>query len=251
MKLKNLFSYRTLTTASNAIQKSVNPVSYQESVQTAIAEIHNSFDTASERLLKEAQEIISAPVDENALLRYQLGFTETKGAKEAANAGEKKQEQRELLETVLYYQTQYPKYKFITENQVIDICTKYGLLFGSTERYIGDIPVKNLLEIKEFKDNKGYIKPDDLNRIDYHGRSYFPTDINNLPNIESYSYVQDSLMICAPANEMKIYEHDRVVSGYKIVPDPIVLCPIKKGYLIISKWGLEGEDKSLVNEVNN
>ena len=37
----------------------------------------------------------------------------------------------------------------------------------------------------------------------------------------------------------------------KDVPDPIVLHFMTDGYLIVSKWGIEGEDPSLVNEIMN
>ena len=32
---------------------------------------------------------------------------------------------------------------------------------------------------------------------------------------------------------------------------PIVLHWVKEGFLIVSKWGLEGNDPALVNEISN
>jgi hypothetical protein len=46
----------------------------------------------------------------------------------------------------------------------------------------------------------------------------------------------------------------RIEDGYRLeynLPDPIVLQPVNGGYLIVSKWGLEGEDAELTNEKMN
>lgn len=43
--------------------------------------------------------------------------------------------------------------------------------------------------------------------------------------------------------------------GYKLtkkhIPDPVVLQPIKNGYLIITAWGDEASDELVVNQINN
>lgn len=42
-----------------------------------------------------------------------------------------------------------------------------------------------------------------------------------------------------------------VRDGFKLEYDPIVLQPVDKGYLVISKWGIEGEDEIVVNQKMN
>ncbi len=60
--------------------------------------------------------------------------------------------------------------------------------------------------------------------------------------------------ICAPQTDFNTAGYE-VKDGYKLVYDPIVIQPVKYksivGGLIVSKWGLEGKDESLVNEKQN
>jgi len=44
--------------------------------------------------------------------------------------------------------------------------------------------------------------------------------------------------------------------GYKLerkieIPDPVVLQPVKGGYLILTAWGDEASDPLVMNEINN
>jgi hypothetical protein len=43
--------------------------------------------------------------------------------------------------------------------------------------------------------------------------------------------------------------------GYKLekkhIPDPVVLQPVKNGYLILTAWGNESEDELVVNQKFN
>ena len=44
------------------------------------------------------------------------------------------------------------------------------------------------------------------------------------------------------------------VKGHKLemsIPDPIVLQPVKGGYLIVTAWGDEASDAAVVNEIKN
>lgn len=64
--------------------------------------------------------------------------------------------------------------------------------------------------------------------------------------------VSKKLKICAPAKDMEIPKGKQLV-GYKIkdIPDPVVLQPVKGGYLIVCAWGDEASDPIVVNEINN
>lgn len=63
-----------------------------------------------------------------------------------------------------------------------------------------------------------------------------------------------NLQICAPVKDMDISGLE-LVEGYKLkeihIPDPVVLQPVKGGYLILTKWGDEASDPILQNEINN
>lgn len=64
--------------------------------------------------------------------------------------------------------------------------------------------------------------------------------------------VDKSLRICAPLKDMEIPQ-GKEVKGYKIqdIPDPVVLQPVRGGYLIVCAWGDEASDEIVVNEINN
>jgi hypothetical protein len=68
----------------------------------------------------------------------------------------------------------------------------------------------------------------------------------------------DSFIICAPSEDMNITDSGK--QGYfvgdkvkvkKQVPDPVVLKPVKHGYLIVTAWGDEASDPLVVNEKKN
>lgn len=69
-------------------------------------------------------------------------------------------------------------------------------------------------------------------------------------NIESSSF-----KICAPVKDMDISGLE-LKEGYKLqrkieIPDPVVLQPVKGGYLIITAWGDEASDPLVLNENHN
>lgn len=246
------------------------------SVQTVvdtIQEIHDSFDNSADRLLKEAQAIVELPISEEALLKKHLGFINAIGVQENDNRIKKITTNKELMKNLLELSNKYPAYKFIHESKAREICEKYGLLMGNVSLYKDDIPTKNLKEIAAFKDNN-HIKEEDMLYIMNIGFSAMSGAITNIVSYEAYLhqqknkgqeyqrwlghnmyiYAETSFSICAPKSDMKT-EGMRLVDGYKLereIPDPIVLFPVRDGYyVIVSKWGLEGQDASLVNEKMN
>lgn len=62
----------------------------------------------------------------------------------------------------------------------------------------------------------------------------------------------NALKIVAPAKDMQIPEGKKIV-GYRIqdIPDPVVLQPVKGGYLIVCAWGDEASDEIVVNQKLN
>src|SRR5690348_10894743 len=100
-----------------------------EKVKATIAKIHNEFDSASEKLLKEAKEILSlnTNTDKGDRLRS-LGFSRALPVAESEKARKEKAEKKVIAERIEYYQQWYPQNKFITEAMVEQICNKYGLV---------------------------------------------------------------------------------------------------------------------------
>ena len=60
-----------------------------------------------------------------------------------------------------------------------------------------------------------------------------------------------ALKICAPIKDMDT--SGLRVSGHKLqhIPDPVVLKPVIGGYLIVTAWGDEASDESVVNQDHN
>jgi len=239
--------------------------------QEVIAEIHNEFDSAGERLLKEAKEILSKNVDTDKAERLKkIGFTSMKDVVEVSIREKEKAASLELANLIEYYQTWYPNNKFITEVIVKNICEKYGLYFSDVSNYIGDVPLKNITEIENF-----VLRHDDMTVITNYSRwrdrvmmrstssmlnarfsgVYTPPTNENDPmpiTIEELGRAKEPFKICAPESDFDMRYLRK--NDYKLefhIPDPIVLQPVKGGYLIVSKWGLEANDSSLVNEKQN
>lgn len=63
----------------------------------------------------------------------------------------------------------------------------------------------------------------------------------------------NSLYIAAPKSEFNIKKTmiESIVSKINVTPDPIVFKFVKDGILVLTKWGLEGKDSALVNEIQN
>ncbi len=245
-----------------------------------VEKIHRKFDTASEKLLTEAKAIVAAPVvleTEKIERLNKIGFNAAKPIGDAEKGFKKKEAAKIMIEAIEYYQVYYPSYKFIAEEQIQKICKKYKLLYGDSSNYLGDIPEKNLAEIEAFK-----LREEDY----YENNSWLPTWYDNLllrysnpisfldraepigiiPMImgvdpiakeetpEEPKKTKPPFKICAPQTDFNMQGYE-VKEGYKIVYDPIVIQPVKYknilGGLIVSKWGIEGKDESLVNEIQN
>jgi len=269
------FSFKKI---GQSVKQSLEPA---KDPQVVIAEIHESFDTASEKLLNEAKAILNGSYDiEKGERLKNIGFTSAKKAVEATELVDKKQKNEELAKLIEYYQLHYPNNKFITEEKVKEICQKYGLLCGETKYYKSDVPEKNLSEIENFK-----LKEKDMDKIKYNwykinytersypyslaldketGDCYGHIEYSASPFGRSMTFVKkdenkthhfqkEKFKICASVKDFDT-KNMRIEDGYKLnlnLPDPIVLQPVKGGYLVVSKWGLEAEDKDLFNEKMN
>jgi hypothetical protein len=246
----------------NEIKKSFEPI---RDPQEVITEIHNEFDTVTEKLLTEAKEILSGIKDVQKGERLKsLGFNCSKPAVDAEEEIRKRDKNMEIAKNIEYYSIQYPNNKFITFEKASEICKKYGLLLGNAFFYKGDVPEKNLSEIENFKlREEDYTKYPVYEYMDDKGqkiRYYYEYDVYGRHNHtvvtdESIKVVskKEGFKICASVKDFDT-SNMRIEDGYRLeynLPDPIVLQPVNGGYLIVSKWGLEGEDAELTNEKMN
>jgi len=279
-----------------------------------VLEIHHEFFTAADNLVKQANEIIdkAKQKDINKIKRLEsLGFKQAEEVTEAKpiiKAAELSEGQLQLLK---YYQFAYPLNKFITEEQVKEICFKYNLICGDVGRFKGFVPDKNLKEVENFKLKKEddtnpeigefyiimqdwsllnvkdlpqsgytYVQSDLdfwINYVEKSNYCFFGSSVTSpLSNIPGWGILfqyrennidesdikkaikrnQKSLQICTPVKDMDMtnmsvedgYKMKRV---YKDIPDPVVLQPVKGGYLILTAWGDEASDPIVLNEINN
>jgi hypothetical protein len=131
--------------------------------QQIIAEIHNEFDAAQERLLQEAKSIINSYTANNKAERLKnLGFTASEIVvehEEKIGVLVKNKEQADLIE---YYKVMYPFQKFLTEDELNRICKKYNLIYAPISAYKKDVPEKNITEIEQAKTLKNEDAADDI-----------------------------------------------------------------------------------------
>jgi len=266
----------------NLFKKQDKPVAWTQNTPTqsnkevvVIEMIHNEFDTAVDRLLLEAKDIISkmdmSIIDKGDRLS-KLGFISTEDARIAAKQIREKAEKEELSKHIMYYKTWYPNHKFINEVEVKRICNKWGLVHGPARYYKGSVPDKNVREIESFKlRNEDKIKQEtavDVYKMggkEYSGQNWhnhlsqFVTGVHGLSLGVDYtkdrvvlntSYYQRPFEICAPEKDFDMTYLEK--SGHRLeVKDPIVLQPVNGGYLIVTKWGIEAQDEGLINETHN
>lgn len=286
MEILNLLK-RTTRNKIADVERTINLT--VKSNEKLIEVIHENFFTEVDKLLAEAKISRSLDTNKQDLIDKcerlkKLGFTNTKEVKES-EAEIKRLEQlkienenkKTLIKAIEYFSVRYPQYKFITEDSVLKICNKYGLVYGEISRYIGDVPEKNLRYIEQFevdvKDecylyeyvfigwgigknviDRRYTNVEEFNKFNERKR-----DLLDM-RLSSRSYEVNTkcpLEIAAPVKDFNMEGME--VKNFKIskieIPDPVVLKPVifggQKHYLIVTAWGEEASDEIVVNEKMN
>ena len=134
--------------------------------QKLIDEIHNEFDTAPQRILEQALDIINkesnskielqSNIVEKAVRLKLLGFEKNALVYNLSHTEReiKKSEglidmNAEMAHRVKYYTSTYPFLKFLPESELDRICDKYGLVYAPVKHYKMPVPEKNLKEIED------------------------------------------------------------------------------------------------------
>lgn len=251
--------------------------------------IHQDFDLAVDRLKKIAKDrkkeadSLKTPEKEDyfddAQFLDDLGFRnvsivdQKNNYKKTVEEINKEKNQKSYVsesieKNIEVFTNTFPFHKFILYSQVIRICEDYNLYLGPVSFYKGDIPKKNINEIKNFPFDT--YKSSGFNRR-LRFESHEPI-CNQRVEKEHFSN-EISLYICAPLNEFnrkktniigkEIYENKldlnplRIEIPKKMPKDPIVLLPVRTkglndpGFIVITKWGKEAEDSRLVVPMNN
>lgn len=250
-----------------------------------VHEIHNEFLTAGDKILEQAKNVLNESAKKIIEKGHRLSAIGFKSVPEVMQAVGIFVTDK-IAKLVEYYLVNYPNNKFITEEQVRDICIKYNLFCGDILLFKGFVPDKNLTQIEEFK-----LKDCDKNIVELRNTCVTEVSLgwyndNELPKQEyiiaggvlpaittiqeeilakaislgvkrDLVYIQrqrrgSALQICAPLKDMETKGMD--ISNYKIsehYPDPVVLHPVNGGYLIVTAWGDEASDELVVNQTNN
>ena len=224
-----------------------------EPKKTIVEQIHSEFNNASDNAIIEAKKILNSipKTSEDIETLGKIGFTNAKSVLLNRHARQSRSNAESEAKAILYWQQNLPTHKFIMEKQIIEICEKYGLVWGSISRYIGDIPAKNIKEINNFHLNNP-VKKEDRRIISF--ENYDPENIwmattflLSFPPKEDADY-----KICAPVKDMQMYNsHIDDKTKQVVDDDPIVLYPVKDGYIIVSAWGGESNDEKVVNQKMN
>ena len=131
--------------------------------QQIIAQIHNEFDSAEDKLLSDANELLASlhitpesHIEPLAERLNKLGFTQVPVVKQATSLKQQREQEKKRIvktqaqaELIKYYKQNYPFQKFITQTELDRICKKYTLNYAPVRTYIMDIPKKNLKEIED------------------------------------------------------------------------------------------------------
>src|ERR1700753_1017983 len=219
---------------------------YFKSASKVIAEIHDEFDTAGDKLLAEAKSILSGEIDTSKADRLMaLGFTKAASVGKVKELKEQQIALRELAEAIEYYRVYYPNNKFISKDAVEVICGKYGLLCGEIARYKGDVPLKNISEMEVFslrkEDMEKHSSYDRYIEWGYHNRmlgSFIGrTVVSRTPTMDELDrmrtqmhYSRPAFLICAPEKDFDMDRAEKKGFFIKDVPDPIVLQPVNFGF---------------------
>lgn len=120
-------------------------------------EIHQAVFSAQDNLLKKANSILKkSEIDSGSSDKYLLsklfglGFVNQKEVKKI-HLNTESEKAKETIELINFYQNKYPKNRFIDEDSIKSICNRFGLLFAPVEMYNSEIPLKNKIEIIDFK----------------------------------------------------------------------------------------------------
>jgi hypothetical protein len=254
----------------------------KEELPVTVAQIHATFFSEVNRLYEFAINKTEDNVDNEKIQVAndlgRLGFNNCKTALEASTEVSKKAKiefenryKEMIVKAIRYYHAKYPFYKFITKESIMTICEKYNLILGPSDKYIGEIPKKNIEEMMRFK-----IDDEDTPvKYKYHNpylSSMLSDSLFENASIKSKKEVKENnteygrmrvdtrnmpIMIAAPAVEFNMEGmllHERELKRAPI-QDPVVFYPVLFDgnifYLIMTAWGDEASDNMVVNEIKN
>jgi hypothetical protein len=228
-----------------------------------VEQIHREFYSVQTLLLEENQRLADSLMEDEERIATAKEIQEL-GFYKASNIG-KPLEAISKLEMIKNYNQAYPNYKFIDEGSVKAICEKYTLYLCGVYDFIAEIPLKNQKEILAFRvkekdcinqhrfeepDTWGWENKSETERELIRASLKIYNELVQKAEASINLIKCHSLKIIAPESQIDMRYKEK--KGYQIVQkDPIVLQPVKGGYLIVTAWGDEASDELVVNEKMN
>ncbi len=170
-----------------------------------------------------------------------------------------------------YYQKFYPKYSFITHGMVNELCEKYNLHLGFMRDYLGELSDPNIVardffpEIDATDQIHGYLIDEVIYREGFYSWAEFIDlrpdrmvydadcegnycegellkakigDGKKLLVSRRFAVLNPTFLICAPAADFKTHNDVKYDWKHKnLMSDPIILKPVKNGYLLVNMLG--------------
>jgi len=154
----------------------------------------------------------------------------------------------EILKFKKLIEDTYPGYIWISKEHMENLCTRYNIVIDNPAKFVGDIPTKNLLEIQKGLSIYGL-----MGRIHISGSGH--VDIKNKLVIVApkHMFEEDVIVNDDPIAAIELNEYLKCweCNNQKEYTINHVICGGYKGYLILSKWGLESNDQSIINPQHN
>jgi len=160
----------------------------KELIKKTPNDIHAEFKSAYLKTISETDVIMMGgdPYDEDMEKLKKLGFSIV--TKEYVEKLAKYKESTELNSVIRQYRIDYPYKKFLTTEAIDDICTKYGLIQSTPDRFKSEIPKDKIKEIVQ-----SYVKPEHRSLCFRGGRKdirFFYDELKSGKNIE---YVKNNI----------------------------------------------------------
>lgn len=263
-----------------------------------IEKIHREIDLFQEMHVKAMKNTIEE-VNKNANLQKldkakrleRIGFTSAEEVVETKAIDQVITDNQKQIELFKYFTQTYPFNKFLTVEELDNICEKYNLVYANVSEYIKTVPEKNLLEIEQSKKLCSVDTCGKTYKYKFDFFSYVPHEVrlwlnaletdmplrnddsfrNLCPHKYNGSYLfksdgltintinKDGLFIAAPPTHFKNLNNlQKIKKGFfkftseQVNTDPIVFQFCRNKMIrILTKWGLEAEDEKLIVPINN
>lgn len=207
-------------------------------------------------------------VKKKASILKRLGFKNTPTAKnvetldiQIAEKEDKIKLSQKEIELTNKYRIEYPGYKFIPDSVFDQVCEKYDLYTALPERYIKEIPNKNLEEIDNFIQKYGIVYQKIFNPhwnvlgttavIEESSTAIYLNELEECGSMAGYYSIKETpkIEITAPIDHYDLKNSE--IKNRKIntkVDDPIVTRIVEGGRVVISCWDKEADIPEIKNQ---